>query len=74
MEVLGLLIFIVIIGRLLIWSFPTNIFTSPSGFWTGFWIYVWSTSIFTKLIKVILISFSIVLLLTFFTVILKILY
>lgn len=71
MEFLGLVIFIIIIAKLLIWILPISIFTSSSGFWTGFWVYIWSTSGFKKLIKVLVLGFSFLFVLFFFKMILK---
>lgn len=54
MEIFGLAIMLFIIFKLITWILPTSIFTSSSGFWTGFWVYVWSTSGFQKLIVVLI--------------------
>ena len=53
MEILGLIIFGFIVYETIKLIIPFNPFTSNTSFMTGFWTYIWSSSTFRGIIKII---------------------
>jgi hypothetical protein len=48
MELLVIIVWAYLMYKVFIVLIPTRMFTSSSGFWTGFWVYMFSTQRFRR--------------------------
>ena len=65
MDLLLLIIFGLMLYQVLKTLSPIHPFSSSSGFWVGFWTYVWSTNWFRSILKILVLLFLALVLLTY---------